>query len=183
MAPSIDQEAGSKTPSTFEENMEVGRGWPGQIAFEGVIYAPAGFWLRLGAFLIDLVILILFRQVLLSIVDLPQPNIEEMFALFAQLVDELARSGLPGAVTLEMLGDLQRPLLFAGWLNVAMCAAYFTLFHGMAGATLGKLCIGLKVLRRNGRALGLGWAFLRYICYFAVARLAYTVWIMPFDPQ
>ena len=64
-----------------------------------------------------------------------------------------------------------------------MCACYFSLFHGLLGQSLGKLCVGIRVLRKDGTALGLGWASLRYLGYFLSAKLLYTAWMVPLDTE
>jgi uncharacterized RDD family membrane protein YckC len=92
-------------------------------------------------------------------------------------------SGTPSTGLIADYQELLRPLYLAGWLNVLMCGAYFTVFHGLVGATLGKLALGIRVLRRDGSPLGVGWAFLRYLGYFIVARLAYTAWLIPFNAE
>jgi uncharacterized RDD family membrane protein YckC len=84
---------------------------------------------------------------------------------------------------MERMSALLRPVQLAGWLNVAMCLCYFTLFHWLAAGTLGKLSLNLRVLRTDGRPLSLGWSLLRYLGYLLVAKLAYTGWLIPFTPR
>jgi uncharacterized RDD family membrane protein YckC len=103
--------------------------------------------------------------------------------LVSRVFEELLAGGVLSESTLGALYGMQRQALFAGWLNVCICMAYFTVFHGMLGATLGKLCLGLRVLRRDGRPLGYGRAWLRYMGYFIVAKLAYTAWLIPFTAE
>jgi len=163
--------------------MPVQRAYPGQLVREGRWYVPAGFWLRVGAFLIDMVILLGVHSLLVWITGIKQPTTEQSLQLFRQFVDELMRGGMFSQRTLEMMGQYQRPAQLAGWLNVATCAAYFTFFNGLVGASFGKLALGLRVLRQDGRLPGVGLAFLRYLGYFIVAKLAYTAWLIPFDSQ
>jgi hypothetical protein len=41
--------------------------------------------------------------------------------------------------------------------------AYFALFQGLTGATIGKHLLGLRVVRQDGRKAGVGWAMLRWL--------------------
>lgn len=156
---------------------------PGQVKVEGVVYIPAGLWRRLGAFLIDAAFLMIMHQVMLAIIGFEGPGLEQLTGWLNSALSDIARTGTPSAGLIADYQELMRPMYIAGWLNVLVCAAYFTVFHGLAGATLGKLALGLKVLRRDGSRLGLGWAFLRYLGYLIVARLAYTAWLVPFNAE
>ncbi|MBI3077554.1 MAG: RDD family protein [Deltaproteobacteria bacterium] len=48
---------------------------------------------------------------------------------------------------------------------------YFTYFHGTSGQTLGKILLGLRVVRAHGDPLGLDLAFLRAVGYLLSALL------------
>lgn len=159
------------------------RRWKGQVEYQGTCYAPAGFWLRCVAFLIDLLLLSLLHTILVEIARVPKPDLGALLSAMAVLFDELMASGFPSEQTFALLDELRRPAIFSGWLRVAMCAIYFTLFHGLLGQSLGKLCVGIRVLRKDGKPLSLGWAALRYLGYFLTARLLYTAWIVPFDVE
>jgi len=147
------------------------------------LWVPAGFLLRLGAFLIDMVLLLLLLQLVLLIIGFHQPGPSRLLDALGRFLEEAALGSGPSATTLAMIANLRRPLVFAGWMNVGLCLCYYTLLHGIAGATWGKFALGLRVMRQDGRPLGLGLAFARYVAYFLLARLAYTVWTMPFDRQ
>jgi uncharacterized RDD family membrane protein YckC len=156
---------------------------PGSVTAEGMVYSPAGLWPRVGAFLIDFIILALISQLVLLIVDLPFPETEEVMALMQRMISDFMQKGDISRGTWQQYVELNQYVRVAGWLNVAACGAYFTVFHGLVGATLGKMCMGLVVLRRDGTALGVGWALLRYLGYFILAKLIYTAWLIPFDKQ
>jgi uncharacterized RDD family membrane protein YckC len=156
---------------------------PGAIRIGSAIYAPAGFALRLRAFLIDFVVLLGLGTVLMTLVDLPQPDHERELVLSLHILkDALAFKASSPKLT-EELAELRRPLHFSGWLNVALCAAYFILFHGLVGSTPGKAACGLRVLLPDGKLSGIGKATLRYLVYFLTAKLAYGTFTMPFDAQ
>src|SRR5439155_24189072 len=75
------------------------------------------------------------------------------------------------------------PRCMAIVLGLAVCACYFVLFQGLAGTSCGKALYRLRVLRRDGRSLGLGLAALRYLVYLLDAKLLYGSFTIPFDPQ
>jgi uncharacterized RDD family membrane protein YckC len=156
---------------------------PGQVVVSGAVLIPAGLWWRVGAFLIDAVVLGVLHQVLLYMIGHNTPDFEQLMGLMDRIFAEFVATGTMSAGLENEINVILAPLQFAGWLNVATCAAYFTVFHGMLGASLGKLCLGLTVLRKNGTPLGYGWAFLRYLSYFIVAKLLYTAWLIPFNTE
>ena len=69
--------------------------WPGQLEYLGKSYAPAGFWLRAVAFLIDLVLLSVVHAGLVELAQVPPPDLAGLLAVSVTLVDELASSGFP----------------------------------------------------------------------------------------
>jgi uncharacterized RDD family membrane protein YckC len=155
---------------------------PGQVVVDGRVYIPAGLWRRVAAFLIDMVLLWLLLLLALELVGWSH-NPDELLAIMEQVFAESMAGGTVSEETLSRYEDYLRVFSFARWLNVAICAAYYTVFHGMLGATLGKLCLGLTVMRHDGRPLGYGWALLRYAGYWLAAKLVYTAWLIPFDPR
>ncbi|MBN2080886.1 RDD family protein [bacterium] len=156
---------------------------PGYVRNTKGVYIPAGFWYRLGAFLIDAVILFIAHSIAIKIIGVTGPDEQAALVLLNRVFEEALSGGTFSSATLSQMLEMQRPLLFMGWLNVFICLAYYTVFHGMLGATLGKLCLGLTVLKRDGSPLGYGWAFARYLGYFILARLAYTAWLIPFNAE
>jgi uncharacterized RDD family membrane protein YckC len=87
--------------------------------------APAGFWVRLLALVIDVVILTGAAAVFLPV-------------LFGESIGDETQSD--GA------------FLFGNIVNTA----YFTLLVGMWGATLGKRMLGMRIVRSDGRRVGIG---------------------------
>jgi uncharacterized RDD family membrane protein YckC len=156
---------------------------PGTVLVNGRVYAPAGFWPRAAAFAIDFVILSLLSSILVWIAGVPEPDVDEVMRVISQVFGKLMTGAMPSEATIAQLQELQRPARFAGWLNVAMCGAYFTLMHGLAATTLGKLCLGLTILRRDGSAVGPWLALGRYLLYFVCAKLIYTAWLIPFNSE
>lgn len=155
----------------------------GVVQVDGVQWTPAGFWPRTGAFLLDMLILLVISQILVAVTGVRVPDFQQMLALLAKSLG-VAMSGAGQANQASgALEQAEKAVQFASGLNIAVCAAYFTVMHGIAGATLGKLALGLRVMRRDGRPLGLSWAFLRYLGYLLLAKLAYSAWMIPLDNE
>ena len=104
----------------------------------------AGFWLRCVAFLVDVGVVALLGTGGGMLVDLS--------ARIGGMV-----SSAPEAA-LEWLSNRATSLLVV---LIALC--YFTLFVGMGGQTPGKMLLGLKVVRADGEAVGIGRALVRWM--------------------
>jgi uncharacterized RDD family membrane protein YckC len=156
---------------------------PGALEVAGRVYGPAGFGPRLLAFLLDCLLLATLFGVVVYLVDLPAADTARELRLAGKLLQQSMRLQVPDQRLQDELNALQRPQVFLGWLNVLFCGTYFILCHGLAGRTVGKALCGLSVLRTTGQPLGLGRAALRYLVYFALARLFYGTFTMAFDPQ
>jgi uncharacterized RDD family membrane protein YckC len=122
----------------------------------------AGFWIRVGAAIVDGIILI---------------------------VPSLLFSFIIGAITAPTSSDTVSPisgLLFALWylFNIALPLAYETYFIGKMGQTPGKMVCGIKVVRSDGdpltylRAFGRHWA--KYLSYM-ICNIGYI--IVAFDDE
>lgn len=166
-----------------EEPRQLAGNTAGEVEYQGAILIPAGFRPRLLAFAIDFAVLSLLHEILLLLSGIELPGTEEALELFSLSMESLLAGGAPSQSLLNRISELNAPVVFSGWLNVALCAAYFTVFHGLTGQTLGKLCLGIRALRGDGAPLGLGWAFARYLLYFLSSRLVYTAWFIPIDAQ
>ena len=132
---------------------------------EGVAPATAvrygGFWIRVGAYLIDVIILFVVQ----GIID---------FALRGSLIPayQQPQPGDIGALVaiLPALGITTMVNLFIG-------ALYEGLFVARVGATPGKMVCGLKVVRPDGSLLGLGRSFGRYFAKFGEWIILFLGWI------
>lgn len=109
---------------------------------------PAGILARLGAWVIDRIIL------------------GSLWILLAcwGVVAYLGVARWPG--DLRNLAALVGLLLLLG---LALHAVYFIVFVGGCGQTPGKMLLGIAVVRRDGRAAGYGRAVLRWIGYWVAA--------------
>lgn len=111
----------------------------------------AGFWSRLGAFIIDVgllaILAFIFGGIALAANTLVPPHPESVpDYLFGALVILVIISSLLVAVSSFLL--------------------YFPLLEGRFGQTLGKRMLGLRVLKENGLPIGFREAFLRRLSYY-----------------
>lgn len=112
-------------------------------------FRPAGFWIRLAAYLLDWLIL----GCLLALITLPwaKPLAELQSAAFAQV-----KSTTPD---LALVGKFW---LVSAAFNIPLSFLYFVSFNAIRGATPGKRILGLRVQRADGNPLGFLRAFARH---------------------
>jgi len=108
----------------------------------------AGFWLRLIAFTIDLVVLSTFSFLLL-LTGL-------LVSVFRTDLGSLALAAQP-LFSLHLLAEVAELLA---------TAAYFTILHGETGQTIGKSLLGLEVCTVDGERLGYSRALIRFLGYW-----------------
>ncbi len=102
---------------------------------------PAGFWMRYAALGID-------WQVLALPVAL--------FGIFAAVsVPAMSAGRLPRSTAIAVI-------LTFGLFLLAFIVVYSIWMHGRWGQTLGKMALGMKVVRMDGRPLGYGGAIIRW---------------------
>ena len=101
--------------------------------------SPAGFWIRVVAALIDFVIFMLVRGAL---------------SLLARIVwrSDAATLGIEGVL---------------GTTTALFAALYVILLHALAGQTIGKLIVRVRVVGLDGAPPALGASVLRFFAYFA----------------
>ena len=101
--------------------------------------APAGFWIRAVAALLDFVLFMLVNGAL---------------ALLARLVwrSNVSTLGIEGALSTSTA-------LFA--------ALYVVMLHAYEGQTVGKLIVGVRVVGLDGAPPAIGASVLRFFAYFA----------------
>jgi uncharacterized RDD family membrane protein YckC len=129
---------------------------PEEATVPGEYSIPAGFWVRFASFLIDNILVIIgsliFTLVLVAIIFTIFPDLSGKYAVDEYTWDAVLKAS-------------QRP---ATWLDWAIYVfffifgiAYFTFTIGWKGQTLGKLMLGLKVVRTDGSRTGFLRAFIR----------------------
>ena len=108
----------------------------------------AGFWRRVGAYVID------FAFIWLTISAL-------QFAV--RIAQTAAYWAIPGSIggIVNLIATLLSTLLF-----LAIFLGYYPYFWSTSGQTLGKKALGLRVVRTGGYKLGLGRAILRLVGYW-----------------
>ena len=113
-----------------------------------VVGNPAGFWIRLGARIID--------DVLLAIASV---------LMTAALTGIELEQAIGGLIGVSEGWDTTVVTLF----DLALSIAYYTFTTGRWGQTLGKAVLGLKVTRADGSRLSFGRSFGRYWAYLVSA--------------
>ena len=104
----------------------------------------AGFWMRLLAWIIDSVIM----AIGLAFAG-------PLFAVAEQLDSGFSYTGFP-----------------AGVMRLIIVAAYYVVLTGIQGQTVGKMALGIRVVRRNGRVPGIGYAALREVVGKFISAIA-----------
>lgn len=113
-------------------------------AVAGPTLRPAGFWLRVAAFLLDQVVIYMVSRAIFF------ANGAQESAYVVDLGSELG--------VIDMLWDVIVPL--------AIETVYFTVTIGIWGRTIGKAAMRVKVVRTDGGRVSLGRAFGRYLAFY-----------------
>lgn len=138
------------TSLTIPESTEVeGLDWPPGPGSRDAFQA-AGFGMRLGAFVLDWVVL----TALITLLTLPWA---EPLTQLQQAAMTEAKSPNPN------LALLTRFWLISLAINLPISLAYNTWFNGRRGATPGKHLLGMRIVREDGSPLGYGRAALRFL--------------------
>jgi uncharacterized RDD family membrane protein YckC len=160
----------------------------------GVAAGEAGFWSRLGAYLIDSIIVSIITGIVFIL-----PLIFWMVGFFSRYQDQLlpvcdsSNRGYDSERCSDIMGNLLSRsdelgpflgLIFGlGGLATLLALLYYVILTAR-GATLGKKVFGLKVVTREGLSPGIGRALLRQIVGYTVSSFFYLgfIWIA-FDPH
>jgi len=130
---------------------------PEAVVVEGVPVNPGGFWIRLGAYLIDAILLNVVTSIVTAIL---------FFAVFGSQINwwdwmysydfQMASENLVRFFQFYGLTALVTFIITAG---------YYTAAIGKWGKTIGKMATGLKVVRADGSRVSYWRAFARYWGY------------------
>lgn len=130
----------------------------------------AGFWRRVGAMIIDRIILyIIFVMFVMAAAAALTLNLSENQV--SDLINDFSETaGLYLAIYIVMTKSIDM--------------VYFTYFHGAGGQTPGKIVFGVRVVALNGDSISFGTAFLRWVGYIisAIFLLLGFIWVA-FDPK
>ena len=127
----------------------------------GVPRHYAGFWIRLGAYLIDSIIL----GIVINIITSP------LYLLLlgkttSQMLEELPSfsNGNPDpALFFDWYWKFMGAVFIISLIGMAFNSAYFTIGVGKWGTTIGKAACGLKVVRTDGSRVSYWRAFARHL--------------------
>lgn len=135
--------AQSHSPYTAPASTTLGS--DGVVGGGEVVYA--GFWKRVAAYCIDSVIVGMVGGVIAMVIG---------------MVLGLGMAGIGGGSDAMGAGFIMIQLL-TNVLSIALAAAYYAGFHASAGkATLGKMAVGIKVVRTDGERISIARGIGRY---------------------
>ena len=135
---------------------------------EGILAEYAGFWMRLGAYLIDGIILGVISSFIWTIGSI------------IGLIAGLAAIGGGGEEFFDVASLLVNVVyIVIGIINFIIGVAYFVCFWKWRGQTPGKMALGIRVIRTDGSSIGWGRALLRYLGYIVstIILLIGSLWI------
>jgi len=121
------------------------------------------FWRRVGAFIIDIIVICIICAVM------------GVMAYVAYKV------GLAAHDRKVSFGNATPLMSFFTFGVVLLASAYFVVFHGMSGQTIGKSVLGLRVIGSEREQLTYGRALLRWIATIGFGLLSFGVsllWII-----
>lgn len=141
----------------------------GHLAGQVLAPRPAGFFSRLEAFIVDLV--------LLGLIQLLGSVFIGILLRFFQLTDLAQKlQALWQNSTYNILGN--------SLLITLVVIGYFTFFWSLVGFTPGKALLGLIVVRKDGARLSFGSSLLRFFAYWISALPLFLgfLWVL-WDPK
>jgi uncharacterized RDD family membrane protein YckC len=134
----------------------------------------AGFWIRFGAYLIDLIVLVTIDSIV-------------QYGFFGSLITAPSPpfgASIPPDQALQALAPVMAALGLALLISTVTAATYWTCFIATLGATPGGLALGLKVIRSNGASVTWGRALGRYFAMTLSGLILGIGFIMAaFDPE
>lgn len=119
-----------------------------------------GFWPRLGAWLIDFVLLTVASWIVNSIFGVTPGVYAEAMRTYLRNVQMAPPGTQPD---MSPINELQARLVPAGFLNFVINCVYSMGLLAARGATVGKMAIGAKVVKVDGSPIGLGTAIGRVV--------------------
>lgn len=146
---------------------------------------------RIGAYAIDSVLILILALVLLIPAFNEYADRQE-FTTSGQATDfcEMVNDRESGAFCINvnntvylLAGDDANAFTVRAWGFPALFGLLnLVVLQGLTGASVGKLILGLRVVRENGQKAGIGWAALRYVllavdsicCFLPGAVLVFT---------
>ncbi len=134
----------------------------------------AGFWIRFVARVIDAVLLIIVS----TIITIPLTLIMGGAAITG------FGAGNNPAAAVAALPALFAAIAVRSLINMAIAVTYEAYFVSTRGGTLGKLALGLKIIRADGSPVPAGLAVGRYFAQILSSLILFIGYIMAgFDPE
>jgi uncharacterized RDD family membrane protein YckC len=128
--------------------------WSDRPLVAAEVAPPGGFWIRFVAYMIDGLVMLVPTAILVGI-----------FAAFVILTDEsMNHDGLPALLVVALV-LLVAAMIVVNWLYEALMTS------SPRGATLGKMALGLRILRFDGTQLSFGRATARHFAKFMVTPM------------
>ena len=120
-----------------------------------------GFWIRVGAYLIDGFLLGLIFWFIVSPIFMKM--FSGMFSSIPMMDPSTMDQAQMQAMMAEMTGKMMRAVWITNLINMALMGGYFIVLEGGPGQTLGKKALGLRVVTPEGERIGYLKAFARYV--------------------
>lgn len=128
----------------------------------------ASFGARLGAWVLDLIVLSFLTQIAVLAAGIKQPANEDMGQFMSDYMASIMSGTLHGS-----MADYFQNMVLTFFVMTMVCLAYYVVFHSIGGQTLGKLALGIRVARKDGSPIGAGRALLRYAIYWIGSKPFY----------
>jgi len=116
----------------------------------------AGFWMRLGAYLIDAIALSIAGSIITGFIGL----ITLPFAVWGWM---MPHNSLPNFMPFFPWWFFTRAVWSFVWLVVS--GGYFICFWALRGQTLGMMALRIKLIRSDGSAIDWGASIIRFLGY------------------
>jgi uncharacterized RDD family membrane protein YckC len=132
-----------------------------QPAAKGEAVRWGGFFRRLLAFVIDILIIVVLAAFMFSL---------------SYIGYSVGLAGYGRVITWRNAAPL---FVFTTWGGMALATLYFVVFHGMEGKTIGKWLVGLRVVGADQTAIGYRQALLRWLAEVVFAPLVLGfLWVL-----
>jgi uncharacterized RDD family membrane protein YckC len=119
-------------------------------------FRPAGFWIRLVATIVDMIVLGVVTFIILKLLGLGTPP------------EITIDPGNPDAAV-GLIMSAMRQVALASAVSMLIGLFYSVIFVGWCGQTPGKMLLGLKIIRVDGGEADYIKAFIRWIGYLISA--------------
>ena len=141
----------------------------------------SSFWIRLGAVIIDGVIVSVIAGIVGGVLAVPLIGVLVAIAMpYMEASGELSDTGITAVAIAAIIG-----FLFIVGAVMFIQVLYYVLFTGLRGQTPGKMLVGIKVVDEEGAIPGLGRAIMREVIGKFISAIVFDVgylWVL-WDPN